>query len=401
MSPSSPSGKSKRLRARARYDVLDAPLEEGFNRVIRLAARWLKVPIALVTLLDKERRRVTFCGGLPWAETPREGAFCLDALSGPGLLVVEDAAADPRFAGNPAVTGTPGLRFYAGVPLVAPDGPVVGALCVIDTEPRRAETMELDVLHDLAGIVVSELELRAASEGLCEGNRQLRALSRELRAAQENDRSRLSRLLQEELRQVLLAARMTLDNVVGSGDLPDGQAERLRRMGTDLAAATELVQSLSTRFAPPVGSQPFYDTLLWLADQMTADHGLSVTVEGEEGAGAGADEGLKTLLYRVVREGLFAARRRGGATTARVCLTETDGRLRVVVEDDGLGDRSATDRCQEDDEMGRLRTQLEALGGHVAVHADPDACVTTVEGPSRAGWTPGAAPPASMAPPTP
>jgi len=165
MTPSSPSGESKRLRSPARYDVPDASLEEGFNRVIRLAARWLKVPVALVTLLDEEHRRLTFDGDLSLAETPREGAFCLDPLLGPGLLVVEDAATDPRFADHPLVTGTPVIRFYAGVPLMAPDDHVVGALCVIDTDPRRAETMDLDVLHDLAGIVVSELKLRAASEG--------------------------------------------------------------------------------------------------------------------------------------------------------------------------------------------------------------------------------------------
>jgi len=376
-----PSEESKRLQALARYDVLDTPPEDGFDRITRLAARWLQVPIALVTLLDEERQWFKSCVGLSFTQTPREQAFCLHNLSGMDLLVVEDAAADPRFSDNPLVTGPPGIRFYAGAPLTTPDGHVLGSLCVIDTEPRRAEAMDLDVLRDLADVVVRELELRAVSADLRERSRRIRSLTQELRAAQETGRSRLSHVLQEELQQVLQAARITLDTVAEAGGLPADQVERLRRAGVDLSTAVDLVETLAARFAPSVSNQPLFDTLQWLADQMGADHDLPVILQGDETAGAEAGETLKLLFYRLVRESLFLARHHGAATMARVHLATTDGRLRVVVEHDGLGASPATGPSGEEREMSRLRVQLDALGGRVAVHVGPEACVTVIEGP--------------------
>jgi signal transduction histidine kinase len=330
--------------------------------------------------------------GLPLTETPRDQAFCLHNLSGRDLLVVEDAAADPRFADNPLVTGPPGIRFYAGAPLVTPDGLVLGSLCGIDTAPRRAETMDLEVLHDLAAIVVRELELRLASAELRERSRRVRDLMRELGAAQENGRSHLSRALQEELQQGLQAARIGLDTAADSDDSSPDQAERLRRVGADLEAASDLVRSLAARFAPPVANQPLLDTLRWLAGRMRADHGLSVVVQGDPAVDLGADEGLKTLLYRMVREELFAARRRGAATTARVHVAAPGGRLRIVVEDDRRGDIRGRERASDDGALARLRTQLHALGGRVDVHAEPDGHVVTVKGPPPVRASKGAAP---------
>ena len=365
---SSSSRESRRLEALARYNILDTAPEEGFDRVTRLAARWLDVPIALVTLLDKSRQWFKSCVGLDVRETDRDVAFCVHNLAGTELLVVEDARTDPRFADNPLVTGPPGIRFYAGAPLVTPDGHVLGALCVIDTVPRRAAAMDLDVLWDLAGVVVTELELR-------ERTRRVQALTRELRRAQETGRSELSQLLQEDLRQVLQAARMTLETVSGTGDLSDTQTRRLERAAGDLGAATDIIRGLSARFAPPVEHQPLRDTLEWLADRMEADHGLSVSVRGHEPT-LGPEGALKVLIYRLVREYLFAARQDGEANQAHVRLTETGGRLRLTVEDDGpWPDPTGADRGRA---LRRLRAQIEALGGRV--QGGPGAGLT-IEGP--------------------
>lgn len=364
-SPSSPQ-EARRLEAPARPTVPDAAPEEGFDHVARLAARWLDVPIALVTPLDEDRQWFRSCVDVDGRETDRDAAFRAHNHAGAALLVVEDAPADPRFADNPLVTGPPGIRFYAGAPLVAPGGHVLGVLGVADTAPRSAAAMDLDVLGDLAGVVGTELVLRGRT-------RRVQALARELRQAQETGRSALSRLLQEDLRQVLQAVRMTLETVSGSGDLSEGQSRRLGRAAADLDAATDIIRDLAARFAPPVGHQPLRETLRWLADRMAADHGLSVSIRGEEPE---LGEELTTLMYRLVRECLFAARRDGGAETARIRLEQTEDRLRLTIEADGPGAELAG-RAQGH-VLRRLRARIEALGGRVQGH--PGVGVT-VEGP--------------------
>jgi signal transduction histidine kinase len=324
----------RRLAALRRYHVLDTPSEAGFDRITRLAARWLDVPIALVTLLDADRQWFKSCVGLDLQETPRDVSFCAYNLHSAEPLVVEDATQDPRFADNPLVTGPPGIRFYAGAPLVTPDGYPLGSLCVIDTVPRAAATVDLATLRDLADTVVTELELRAANDRLQARNGQVQALTRELRAADETTRSQLSVLVQEGLQQVLQAARMKLENVAADPGLPASHAERLQRVSDDLGEALDATRNLSARFAPAVGTQSLRDTLEWLAGRMQDVHGLSVTVCSTEPVVVGS-EALRTLLYRVVRELLFSARRQGGTGAVRVHLCAEADTLSLIVEDEG------------------------------------------------------------------
>ena len=164
--PGAPDGGARaareaaRLAALGRYGVLDTPPEESFDRVVRLAAALFGVPASFVAFLDAERQWFKASVGLDLCETSREVAFCDRVVRSGVPLVVEDARADPRFAGNPLVTGPPGIRFYAGAPLTTPDGHCVGTLCVSDVGPRRVRRAEVDALRDLAGTVVAELELR-------------------------------------------------------------------------------------------------------------------------------------------------------------------------------------------------------------------------------------------------
>ena len=155
------AAESGRLDALERYDVLDTPREEAFDRLTRLAQRVLDVPIAAVSLIDGHRQWFKSCQGLSDGETKREHAFCDHAIRSAEPLIVPDALADPRFAGNPYVTGDPNVRFYAGIPLRSSDGHNVGTLCVVDKKPRELDRGQLDILNDLARLAADELELRA------------------------------------------------------------------------------------------------------------------------------------------------------------------------------------------------------------------------------------------------
>jgi len=169
-----PAREAERMAALRRYAVLDTPPEDSFDRFTRLAATIFEMPIALVSLVDDERQWFKSSVGIDVCETARDIAFCNHVVRSGATMVVEDASADPRFADSPLVVGYPGIRFYAGAPLVTPDGLLLGTLCVNDTVPRTFTDAQRRTLEDLADAVMAELELRRES---AERQRTVRALT--------------------------------------------------------------------------------------------------------------------------------------------------------------------------------------------------------------------------------
>ncbi|MGB8326621.1 MAG: sensor domain-containing diguanylate cyclase [Steroidobacteraceae bacterium] len=159
--PATPADETQRLRALQSLKVLDTLPEERFDRITRLAARLLKVPIVLVSLVDSDRQWFKSRLGLDTCQTSRDISFCGHAILEEGPLIVPDCLQDARFADNPLVTDEPLIRFYAGHPIHAPDGSRVGTLCAIDREPRQITPQELETLADLTAMVSHELSLLA------------------------------------------------------------------------------------------------------------------------------------------------------------------------------------------------------------------------------------------------
>ena len=153
---------ARRLAALVASGLVDSLPEERFNRIVRLAATVTCSPIALVSLLTARRQWFKARVGLGPQETPREWAFCSHAILQDAPFMVEDASTDERFRENPLVLAEPHIRFYAGVPLRDRAGMPMGTLCVIDREPRRLRTAELQALCDLADIASSEFQAKAA-----------------------------------------------------------------------------------------------------------------------------------------------------------------------------------------------------------------------------------------------
>lgn len=157
-----PQNELARLDTLRRYGILDTPPEQAFDDIAMIASALCDVPIAMVTLVDAERQWFKANRGLgDLRETPRELAFCSHAILEPDrVFEVNDALNDPRFATNPLVQGAPGIRFYAGAPLVAPDGMPLGTVCVVDRRPRQLCERERQGLASLARQAVAQLELR-------------------------------------------------------------------------------------------------------------------------------------------------------------------------------------------------------------------------------------------------
>ncbi|MGJ7439711.1 EAL domain-containing protein [Aquipuribacter sp. MA13-6] len=159
-----------RLDSLHSYGVLDTPAHSSYDAVTALAAQLCETPMAAVTLVDADRQWFKSGVGIGLAETPRDVSFCSEAVADNQVLVVPDARSDPRFSGNPFVTGAPRIRGYLGVPLVGRDGLPLGTLCVLDRRERAFSATQVDAMGALGQQVVTLLEQdrRDRLEGLME-----------------------------------------------------------------------------------------------------------------------------------------------------------------------------------------------------------------------------------------
>jgi PAS domain S-box-containing protein len=162
---------AERLEVLRSYGVLDTPGEAAFDDIVDLAARTCEAPTALISLVDADIQWFKARIGMTPDRTGRDVSFCDLAMREGGVMVVPDAAQDPRFAANGLVTGEPGIRFYAGAPLVSAEGLPLGSLCVIDYAPRPGGLTDLQrrTLEVLAGQVVNQMELRRAARQVEQG----------------------------------------------------------------------------------------------------------------------------------------------------------------------------------------------------------------------------------------
>jgi len=233
-----PPDEAQRLATLRQYEVLDTPLDQSYDDLALLAAHICQTPMAMVSFVDESRQWFKSKIGVTAAETSRDIAFCAHTiLHKDEVFEVRDAEQDARFADSPLVTSDPHIRFYAGAPLVAPDGHALGALCVMDRAPRTLTAEQLAALRALSRHVVAQLELR----------RQARALLNEA-----TERQRIGTILREQFDQ-LSASKVEAERLLTMGEKSRrallSVLEDEKRAGQNLRESDEKFRQLAENIA--------------------------------------------------------------------------------------------------------------------------------------------------------
>ena len=193
-----------RLAKLQSYGILDTLPEQLYDDITELAAHICQTPTALVSLIDSNRQWFKSKFGLNVSETPRSMAFCTHTIQSADVMIVEDTLTHPKFQNNPLVTGEPFIRFYAGAPLITPDGYALGSLCVIDQKPHQLTKQQIRALQVLSQQVVAQIELKYQRDQLATASQQLEQKVRERTASLSASLHRLltvqSTLLKREAR---------------------------------------------------------------------------------------------------------------------------------------------------------------------------------------------------------
>ncbi len=155
-----PVNEKERLACLRQFKVLDTLPEREFDDITILAGQICKTPNAVISFIDSDRQWFKAKVGVEESETPRDVSFCAHALHSTEILEIPDATKDERFFDNPLVISEPHIRFYAGAPLIACDGNILGTLCVFDSQPRSLDVNQRKTLKALARNIVSLLEAR-------------------------------------------------------------------------------------------------------------------------------------------------------------------------------------------------------------------------------------------------
>lgn len=154
---------ASRLENLRKYEILDTPSDGYFDEITSLATKIFDVPIAIITLVDKDRIWFKSAFGLDIDQIPRTPGLCSSAIMSDAIYIVEDARQDPRTIANPLVAGVMGLQFYAAAPLKTKDGYNLGTFCIIDKFPRTLDAKETSMLLQLSRIVMGQFELKLQS----------------------------------------------------------------------------------------------------------------------------------------------------------------------------------------------------------------------------------------------
>jgi len=331
-----PANEEERLEKLRQYEILDSATEQDYDDIARLVTQICGTSLSTISFVDRDRQWFKAAVGIEDQETSRDVAFCAHTILGTELFTVEDASADPRFADNPLVTIDPQLRFYAGMPLITPDGYRLGALCAMDRSPRKLTAEQEEALGILARHVVDLLELRRSRRILETQNRELRELS--------DLKSRLMSIIAHDLRSPM-ANISALMSLFENEDLDEAEHQELMLELHHTVGATGYLldnvigwASRSLESSPFEFSQISVDELLQeLADSIRHEmesKGNALELQLSVGAEINCD---RNILVFVIRNLLNNANKFTSDGTITLAAQVSADEATVTVADTGIG----------------------------------------------------------------
>ncbi len=326
-----PENESLRLAELRSFGILDTIAEEAYDAITYLASQICEAPIALISIVDEDRQWFKSRVGLDVVETDRDVAFCAHAIHQPSsLMIVPDAATDPRFSSNPLVTDDPSIRFYAGAPLVSPAGNALGTLCVIDREPRQLSEDQERALAALSVQVMALLELRRTVRDLEQKRREVDS------ATQQRDTFMAT--VSHEIRGPLTAVVGYIE-LLRAGVPDEERGEVLTTIAREAADVEYLIEDLL------VSARAEADSLRVAAVPVSLDAQVAQVIEGlDPGDTAGIDVtveecrvvGDPARVRQIIRNLVTNAVRYGGPSIA-VDVRGAGDLCHLTVADDGAG----------------------------------------------------------------
>ncbi len=315
MKPQAHSEQVSRLAALRSYDILDTPREQEFDEVVELAAKICETPISVINIIDEHRQWFKAEVGLGVRETPLETSICAHVILQPGLTVIKDTLADPRFSDNPLCMDEPNLRFYAGALLETGDGLPLGTLCVLDTKPRTLTDLQASALQVLANQVMARLDLRKALKNAD-------VLVREVDHRVKNSLAMIHSLLRMQAR------------AAGSDDIRMQLESAGNRVMSVASIHDQLVNSNS------MSSVQLSEFLGRIVSNLSATAPANVTVSTDftdRSVPTGTAVSIALFVNEMVTNALRHAFPNGEAGKIEVGTRIDGNRLRVVIGDDGIG----------------------------------------------------------------
>lgn len=271
--PPLPPDEEARLAELLSYRILDTDSDKVLDDITLLASQICETPIALISLVDPDRQWFKSKVGIDVEQTHRNISFCGHAILDQSLLEINDTRKDVRFHDNPLVVGAPNIRFYAGTPLVTPNGHALGTLCTIDSKPKTLNNLQKSALEILGRNVITHLELLKRNAELSQVNniktRYLANLSHEFKTPL-NAICSFGQLLEEEAKaqQLPIIFQDALNHINAS-------AEKL------LAAIDNLLGIENEHAAPPsintVGSKAFFHHIFHTLERHAREHGIQIS----------------------------------------------------------------------------------------------------------------------------
>ena len=267
-----PFDEELRLQDLYSYELLDSGYEADFDELVELAAQLLNAPISLITLLDKDRQWFKAKKGFEPEELSRDAAFCSHAILQDDVFIVEDAAGDERFQNNPLVINE-GVRFYAGAPIVSPDGFKFGTICVMDDHPRQLTDAEKRAMHILANQVTKLLELRKNNIIIRKRAEEIidlktKNIARVLQG-REDDKMHIATTLHEDIAQRIASDILLIDIATRNEDKSFEIAEKIKNDLKDILAD---IRTLTYSIIP-------YSLHLIPADELVAEFAEKISSE--------------------------------------------------------------------------------------------------------------------------